>query len=62
MAYRDARGQAMMDADWTAIEDQLLRAYQLLKTAVVAHRYPLENAIARAFTKAQKSPGRCRGF
>jgi hypothetical protein len=22
----------------------------------------LENAIARAFTKAQKSPGRCRGF
>jgi hypothetical protein len=27
MAYRDARGQAMTDADWTAIEDQLLRAY-----------------------------------
>ena len=34
MAYRDARGQAMTDADWTAIEDQLLRAYQLLKTAL----------------------------
>ena len=37
MAYRDARGQAMTDADWTAIEDQLLRAYQLLKTAVAGN-------------------------
>jgi len=37
MAYRDARGQAMTDADWTAIEDQLLRAYQLLKTPVAGN-------------------------
>ena len=37
MAYRDARGQAMTDANWTTIEDQLLRAYQLLKTAVAGN-------------------------
>jgi hypothetical protein len=37
MAYRDARGQAMTDADWTAIEDRLLRAYQLLKTSVAGN-------------------------
>jgi hypothetical protein len=37
MAYRDARGQAMTDANWTTIEDQLLRAYQLLKTALAGN-------------------------
>jgi len=36
MAYRDARGQAMAEADWLEIERQLLRAYQDLKTAVAA--------------------------
>jgi len=34
MAYRDARREAMTDGDWTEIERQLLRAYQLLKTAI----------------------------
>jgi hypothetical protein len=35
MAFRDARGGAMTEADWSAIEGQLLRAYQLLKAGVV---------------------------
>jgi hypothetical protein len=34
MAYRDARGQAMTDQDWSEIECQLRRAYQSLKAAV----------------------------
>lgn len=34
MAYRDARGQAMTDADWSEIECRLRRAYQSLKAAV----------------------------
>jgi hypothetical protein len=36
MAYRDARGGAMTEADWSNIETQLLRAYRLLKTSVAA--------------------------
>jgi hypothetical protein len=34
MAYRDARGGAMTEADWSNIETQLFRAYRLLKTTV----------------------------
>jgi hypothetical protein len=34
MAYRDARGGAMTEADWSSIETQLLRAYRLLKASV----------------------------
>jgi hypothetical protein len=34
MAYRDARGRAMTDGDWSEIERRLLSAYQQLKTAV----------------------------
>jgi hypothetical protein len=34
MEFRDARGQRITDADWTAIEQQLLSAYQRLKRAV----------------------------
>ena len=34
MAYRDARGQAMTDHDWSEIECRLRRAYQSLKAAV----------------------------
>lgn len=34
MAYRDARGQAMTDEDWSEIERRLRRAYQSLKAAV----------------------------
>lgn len=36
MAYRDARGQAMTDRDWTEIECRLRRAYRSLKAAVAA--------------------------
>ena len=36
MAYRDARGQAMTDPDWSEIECRLLRAYRSLKAAVAA--------------------------
>ena len=36
MAYRDARGKIMTDQDWSEIERQLLGAYRLLKTGVVA--------------------------
>ena len=34
MAFRDARGEAMTEADWSEIEAQLLRSYQLLEAAV----------------------------
>ena len=34
MAYRDARGQAMTDLDWSEIECRLRRAYRSLKAAV----------------------------
>lgn len=34
MAFRDARGSRITEADWTAIEQQLLSAYQHLKRAV----------------------------
>jgi hypothetical protein len=34
MAYRDARGGAMTEDDWSDIEMQLLRAYRLLKAGV----------------------------
>jgi hypothetical protein len=34
MAFRDARGQAMSDADWSEIERRLRRAYQSLKAVV----------------------------
>ena len=34
MAYRDARGSRMTEQDWSEIETQLLRAYQLLKAGV----------------------------
>ena len=34
MAYRDARGQAMTDRDWSEIECRLRRAYESLKAAV----------------------------
>jgi hypothetical protein len=36
MAWRDARGGKMTDADWSDIETQLLRAYWLLKGAIAA--------------------------
>jgi hypothetical protein len=34
MAYRDARREVMAERDWTEIEGQLLRAYQLLKVTI----------------------------
>jgi len=34
MEFRDARGQRITEAEWTAIEQQLLSAYQHLKRAV----------------------------
>jgi hypothetical protein len=34
MAYRDARGQAITEQDWTNIETQLLGAYRQLKAGV----------------------------
>jgi hypothetical protein len=36
MAYRDARGQAMTDQDWSEIERRLRRAYRSLKAAVAS--------------------------
>ncbi|MBR1274431.1 hypothetical protein [Bradyrhizobium sp. AUGA SZCCT0283] len=36
MAYRDERGQAMTDPDWSEIECRLRRAYRSLKAAVAA--------------------------
>jgi hypothetical protein len=34
MAFRDARGQGMQDADWAVIETQLRRAYRQLKAGI----------------------------
>jgi hypothetical protein len=34
MAYRDAHGDTMTEADWSAIENELQPAYGLLKKAV----------------------------
>ncbi|MDN5002002.1 hypothetical protein ACFQZO_14005 [Bradyrhizobium sp. GCM10027634] len=34
MAFRDARGQAITEADWTMIESRLGEAYRLLKASV----------------------------
>jgi hypothetical protein len=34
MAYRDAKGEAMGEADWSAIADQLRSAYTLLKQSL----------------------------
>ena len=34
MAFRDARGERMTEADWSEIAAQLLRSYQLLEAAV----------------------------
>ena len=34
MAYRDSRGQAMADMDWSEVECRLRRAYRSLKAAV----------------------------
>jgi hypothetical protein len=36
MAFRDARGDAMTEADSSSIEKQLLRSYALLKDALTA--------------------------
>jgi hypothetical protein len=36
MAYRDARGSAMTEADWTEIDRRLHSAYALLKRGVAA--------------------------
>jgi hypothetical protein len=34
MAYRDARGEAITEADWTRIESQLGQAYRSLKASI----------------------------
>ena len=34
MAFRDSRREAMAERDWTEVEGQLLRAYQLLKATI----------------------------
>jgi hypothetical protein len=34
MAYRDARGEGITEADWGAIETQLVGAYRSLKMSV----------------------------
>ena len=34
MAYRDARGEGITEADWAAIEAQLVGAYRSLKASV----------------------------
>jgi hypothetical protein len=59
MAYRDARGQAMSDHDWSEIERRLRRAYQSLKAAG-GRRLSLPLRAVRC--RQQKSPGESRGF
>jgi hypothetical protein len=49
MAYRDSRGQAMTDPDWSEIECRLRRAYRSLKAAVAGG----ETVKARAKTLAR---------
>ena len=57
MAYRDARGQAMTDQDWTEIECRLRRAYWSLKAAVAASK-PVMHAgrIGYALLASTKKP------
>ena len=58
MAYRDARGQAMTDPDWSKVECRSRRAYWSLKVTVELPFGPK----ASSYSRQQKSPGRCRGF
>ena len=52
MTYRDARGQAMTDADWSEIECRLRRAYRSLKAAVAA-----ADAVRKpSYSRQQKAP------
>jgi hypothetical protein len=36
MAYRNARGEAISAAEWSAIDEQLVSAYRLLKQGIAA--------------------------
>ncbi|WP_334493432.1 hypothetical protein [Bradyrhizobium sp. AZCC 1614] len=70
MAYRDARGQAMTDQDWSELECRLRRTYRSLKAAgareltrmIVKRRPRAPVACLGSRAGQQKSPGRCRGF
>ncbi|MBR1086515.1 hypothetical protein JQ621_03400 [Bradyrhizobium manausense] len=55
MAYRDARGQGITEADWAAIEIQLAEAYRSLKMSVALEASKQERTIT-------KKPRRGRGF
>ena len=57
MAYRDARGQAMTDPDWSEIECRLRRAYRSLKAAVAAAAVKAHAAISwRGSLQTTKKP------
>jgi hypothetical protein len=56
MAYRDARGQAMTDPDWSKVECRSRRAYWSLKVTVA------DSVRKPSYSRQQKSPGQCRGF
>ena len=57
MAYRDARGQAMTDPDWSEIECRLRRAYRSLKAAVAGGALKARAAISwRGFLTGTKKP------
>jgi hypothetical protein len=64
MAYRDARGQAMTDPDWSEIECRLRRAYRSLQAAVAggAREGTRGDEFGAVACRHKKSPGRCRGF
>jgi hypothetical protein len=57
MAYRDARGQAMTDPDWSEIECRLRRAYRSLKAAVAGGEDGSNRSQIRTTKKPRTMPG-----
>lgn len=57
MAYRDARGQAMSDPDWSEIECRLRRAYRSLKAAVAGRLMRSESPRIPDNKKPRTMPG-----
>jgi hypothetical protein len=57
MAYRDARGQAMTDPDWSEIECRLPRVYRSLKAAVAGGQDGSNRSQIRTTKKPRTMPG-----
>ena len=61
MAYRDACGVAIADADWLAIETRLTEAYEILKREVSNGR-PRTSARSKSAMISTAATGRPMGY